>query len=402
MNDYTRRQFLAAGAVGTALVAGCFSNDPNADGDSTGNGGSGGSDGHKSNGETDEPLWTYDTGASLSTVDSDLLLGREEWTDGSGGVLALDPNSGDKLWTFGETGGYSSYSQPVVGEAIYTAFRDDAIGSGSGGLYALDRDGTVRWEQDTGSVYHTPLVADGRVYVAGDDGVVATFDAVDGDTHWTIEPDANDSPHPDLTIEAVAAGSVYITGHQRLRVLDADNGDRVWDYESPTGRMGSVVVTDRAYCGLRERIVAIEDGEQRWSTDLDGYVRLRGVTDDAVYVQLPDRIYALDPADGSRRWHQPVAGNSSVRIANQSVYTGGEELSAYAADGELRWSISLDGHEVKRLSVSGDVYATTETGIYRVADGEIVSAVSLEDVRSLVVGEDVYVGTRERVTAFDL
>lgn len=408
MDHYTRRQFVATGAIGTALLAGCLSDGSDTDdgtGDENSQRGENGSTENDGNGSEDgtDPLWTYDTGASLATVTDGILLGREEWIeDGSGGVLALDTDSGDKLWTFGETGGYTAYTRPVVDDAIYTAFRDDAIGSGSGGLYALERDGTVRWERDTGSVYHTPQVADGTVYVGGDDGVVSAFDAVDGENYWTFELDDEDEFSRNINVETVADGTLYATDEDRLLALDATDGTLAWSYRSPSGRVRSVFVTDRVYCGLREGIVALAAGEKEWWVELDSYARLRGVTDDVVYVQVPERLYAFDPEEGDQRWDVPVEENSGVTVGEDALYTSDRKLTAYAHGGESLWSLELDDGEVKRVTVDNDVYATTEDGMYRVADGEIVSSLTAEGIRSIVRGETTYVGTRENVAAFDL
>lgn len=84
-------------------------------------------------------------------------------------VHALDPKSGEALWTFA-TGGRVDGSPVIVGDRVFA-------GSADGRLFALDLEsGEPVWQFETGgSILASPAVAQQRLIVATDDGSVFCF-----------------------------------------------------------------------------------------------------------------------------------------------------------------------------------------------------------------------------------
>ena len=95
------------------------------------------------------------------------------------------------------------------------------------------------------------------------------------------------------------------------------------------------------------------DGNRRWRTHLDGYVRApvalgrNGDVIAAVYGPTP-RVVSLDAADGELRWYFPVtvSDSSEVGIASGplvdvdgNLYFGAHDDYVYSlsGDGDLRW-----------------------------------------------------------------
>ncbi|ELZ06876.1 outer membrane protein assembly factor BamB family protein [Natrialba aegyptia] len=429
MDEFTRRGVLravgAAGAVGTVAVAGCL--DASADGSPKGD------DGIDKDDDYDEIAWRYDTGGSVETVRDGILYGQEDFVDGTGGVLALDAATGEPEWRFGRTGGYSSYTAPVVDEFVYTGYGDDAIGSGSGSVYALDDDGTERWTGETGSVYHRPRLADGLLVVGSDDGAVRGFDRDSGDERWTVSVEGEDAGEPaptSPTVETVADGVAYVTDDETLYAFDLANGDERWRYDAEN-RLSSLTVTDTVYFTTRDCVGAISvDGTERWTIELDSVKRLRAVVRGTVFVVRGDDLFAIDAADGTERWSdEPDAGadtDRTIRIAAGAETDGDERiyiasdadsdsdpatLRALALDGDERWSTALGDvkestkpeakTETEPRSIStadGSVYVVTADAIHRYAfGGENHSAVPIADIWSHAVGELAYVGTRDAV-----
>ncbi|MFP9193655.1 hypothetical protein ACLI4Q_18705 [Natrialbaceae archaeon A-CW1-1] len=108
MNRVTRRSVLGIGTTTLlASAAGCLSRD-----DGTSNSGSpaDGSDDDDENGgsfaNASDP-WTYETSVFLETVAEGLVLGQEDFREGTGGLVALDVDTGEHRWGYGESGGYT-------------------------------------------------------------------------------------------------------------------------------------------------------------------------------------------------------------------------------------------------------------------------------------------------------
>ena len=97
-----------------------------------------------------------------------------EATINTGNVSSLAP-----LWT-AQTAG-SVYSSPAV------AYGMVYVGSNDGNLYAFDAmTGATKWMATTGAfLKSSPAVANGVVYVGSGDGHLYAFDAITGATKWT-------------------------------------------------------------------------------------------------------------------------------------------------------------------------------------------------------------------------
>ncbi len=415
-----RRRFVkTAGALTVVGVAGCLDGDEPGEGDDgNGDGGGGngndGNDGNGTNGEGEREtnvVWEHGVGGRVDVARDGTVYGREEFTDedGQGGVFALDASDGDHRWTYGETGGYTTYTAPVVDDAVYFGWADDAIGSGTGSLHALETDGEERWERDVGSVYDAPVVRDGTVYAGTDRGVVFAFDAEDGEQLWNFEPFSDeDAPAPTSpSVEAVSAGIVYVTAEGALYALNAEDGDETWRYEGDDRLSTAEVADGTVYATLTGRVAAFADGEELWSHEVEGTNSwIRGVRHGNVYFRHSYDLHAVDAEDGDELWSVGFGDHYSTAFDDETVYAGASDVTAFSSDGDEKWSVGLDDIEIKGISpTDGEVRAVTEEGVYRIEDGEVVWYVELPEagVRSHLFGDEhVYVGTREKVYAVSL
>jgi len=153
-------------------------------------------------------------------------------TDADGLVLAVDRESGERLWE--RSLGAAARAAPVVHDGtVYAAAKD-------GRLVALSAaDGSPRWEQRVeGDVYTTPVV-DGDRVVALAGGALAAVDAASGESRWR-------TPIGDVLINGLATTgeTVYVGGNQ-LRALDPADGSVRWEFPIPgaTGAFGGPIVT---------------------------------------------------------------------------------------------------------------------------------------------------------------
>lgn len=384
-----RREVLAgvAGLLGSAL-AGCV-------GDLTGDDSAG------------DYRWRHDTVGSVETVADGLVLGREDFAEADGGVFALDAETGDHRWTYGETGGYTSYSELAVDDAVYFGLGDDAIGSGSGELYAVEFDGTERWARSAGSVYSRPHLADGAVYAAGDDQVIRAFETDDGEPLWTAELEA-ETPESPRIVDVSSFVTVRSVG---LVTLDADDGSVRWRYDER--EVSDAFVDDAVYAATDEGLTALEadDGEQLWETALPGPKAFVGREAGRLVVNRDDGLAGFD-ADGDERWtfdavESPAdrRGRLYATLRDGVVYVGGSRVQAVDVEsGDRLWRTELDDEPVGSLSVvDGEragvaddhaVFVHVGGTIYRLnPDGEITWTDGLdEDIDGYAVDGSIFVG----------
>ena len=104
---------------------------------------------------------------SSAAVTDELVVfgGRDKF------VHAVDPQTGELLWTFPTRGRVDS-SPVLVGDRLF-------VGSADGRLYALDKQtGEKRWEYDAGRDFvASPAVAAGRLVIGATDGTLYCFGA---------------------------------------------------------------------------------------------------------------------------------------------------------------------------------------------------------------------------------
>lgn len=118
------------------------------------------------------------------------------------------------------------------------------------------------WSVATDARLSAPVVADGTLYVGGEDGVVRALDARTGDEQWQVSVGAaTRTPH-------AVGESVYVPTNEVIVALDADGTER-WRIETPA-RRGLAVTADGLYYVSAEgepTVVALDpSGTERWRT----------------------------------------------------------------------------------------------------------------------------------------
>ncbi|MFP4188207.1 MAG: PQQ-binding-like beta-propeller repeat protein [Halobacteriales archaeon] len=354
-----------------------------------------------------DSVWSHGVGGHADVVYEGTVYGRESWQDGDGSVFALDASDGTERWTHGESHGMSSHTRPVVGdEGVYFGWADDAVGSGSGDLYAVGFDGTERWTRDVGSVYDPPVVDDGVVYVGADTGALHAF-VEDGEELWRFTPETEGSS-TDASVEDIEDGVVYAVASGVVFGVDATKGDEVWRFRD--GHASTVHVNDgTVYFSGVGRVVACADGEEIWRHEVEGTNSwVRGVAGGNVYFHHGEELRAVGADGGEERWRTEIGEEKgyATGFGNEGVYVGASDLSAFGHDGDELWTVELDGSEVDGLTVGdGYVYAVTEEKAHRIENGEAVDSarVPKKNVLSHVASDGrVYVGNRDGVYALDI
>ncbi|MCB9601452.1 MAG: PQQ-binding-like beta-propeller repeat protein [Sandaracinus sp.] len=290
-------------------------------------------------------VYVADHGGTLHALTP---YGRERWSRELGGPIYSTPFVDDQgnVYVGSDARAISSFTSegdlrwrlPTEGDA------DTGLTQGPNGrlhvaagaeLFALERDGTVRWSfRASGKIFTTPAIADdGTIYVGSQD-----------DHLYAISPD----------------------------------GELRWSYRTEDDNDSSPAIGDdgTVYFGSDDRKVyaLAPDGTLRWSAAMEGMVRAPvGLgPGGAVYVGVfgpRPRVVCLDAADGHERWHfgVTVADTTEIGVASGplvdragNVYFGAHDdyLYSLAPTGELRWAFeaNADVDSSPALAPDGTLY----------------------------------------------
>lgn len=197
--------------------------------------------------ETGQEEWRFVPGERMTGVAIANTTVYLTTASGDEGTLYAVTAQGNRLWT-------RTYPESVDNLA---ASSDTVYFETGGRLFALSSGGNRRWTVRTGPLWSPPAIGDSRL-------VVGTFDG---------------------------------------RVLEVRAGRITWQYTVGEPIAPTIGPDGRIYATTREEVVAVEDGDQVWRTQIGATVlQSPTVTDDRVYVgtQL-NRTYALS-TNGSIVW----------------------------------------------------------------------------------------------------
>lgn len=242
--------------------------------------------------ETGDTRWQFDSGVVEA---SPLLIGGllyfGSWDKN---VYAIAASTGKKVWSY-RTGGEVKSSVAFDSGTVY-------VGSYDGRVYALyARGGKLRWKaggrsgfRGSGNFYATPAVAYGRVYIGSTDGRVYAFGEKTGDLLWSHS--TGDFVYSSA---AVAQRTVYVGSYDKnFYALDAATGDVKWKFKANAEISGSPTVLDGVvyFATLKERTYGLEagSGKQLW-TFPDGKYSPIVADEERVYLTGYGRVYGLEP-----------------------------------------------------------------------------------------------------------
>ena len=263
---------------------------------------------------------------------------------------------GTEEWAF-ETGDSVWSSPTVVNGTVY-------VGSHDANLYAVDAgSGSEQWRFETGDlVRSSPIVVDGTVYVGSADNDLYAVGASEGREQWRFGTVGEVLSSPTL-----ASGTVYVgSGNNSLFAVAADSGNEQWSFVARGRVCSSPTVADgTVYVGSRDGTlyaVAAGTGNEQWRFGT-GLQLLSSPTlgDGTVYVGSDQSLYAVNAGSGSEQWAFETGGRvvSSPTVADGTVYVGSADNNLYALN-------AADGTEEWRFETGDYVYASPT-----VADGKV-------------------------------
>jgi outer membrane protein assembly factor BamB len=322
---------------------------------------------------------------------------------------------GDLIWEF-ETEGVV-VSSPAIGRdgTVY-------VGSDDNNLYAINPDGTKKWEFETGGrigqVWFSPAIgSDGTIYIGSFDNKVYAINP-DGSKKWEFKTGVVlNSSSPAIGSD----GTVYVgVSHaNKIYALDGQTGAKKWEFETGSRTVSSPAIGSdgTVYVGSADnKVYALNpDGTKKWAFATGSHVYSSPAigSDGTIYVGSYDNnLYAINP-DGTKKWVFETGGwvQCSPAIgSNGTVYFGSLDSKVYALNGQTGFKVwEFDMQPAGLLDSSpaigsdGTVYVggSTDNKIY-VLDGQ-TGAKKWEFetggwVSKPVIGSDgkVYFGSKDK------
>lgn len=253
---------------------------------------------------------------------------------GAATLYALHTDSGQTAWSV-DLGATRVMASPTVGPdgTVY-------VTTAAGQLFAVDPDGNVKWIAQVGPAIKSAvgLGADGSIYSPSSDGKLYAV-SPQGQVKWTFDFGDHLGPTPLVTntqtgpgggaggASGIGSGASPSIGKDGTIYIGANNSNLY--AVAPDGSMKWLFEAERELAGI-------------WTTpalSADGSALYFGANKGG--------IYAVNAADGSRRWQYPIYGSvyaSSLLDSRGVLYTGTTIEHLYASNtttGELLWDLDV-------------------------------------------------------------
>lgn len=341
--------------------------------------------------------WRFTTGSSGSSVTSSPAIGADgtiyvgayvyDYDEGYYGKLyAINPD-GTQKWAVSV--GYSRVidSSPAIGVdgTIYVGsyYIDAWAGIYTGSLYAVNPDGTQKWQFGSNIYSSSPAIgADGTIYVGSEDsGYHGNLYAINPDgtqkwVFWTgygVSSMGGSSPAigVDGTIYVGAFVYEYGGNHGKLYAINPDGSQR-WAFptSNPVNSSPAIGADGTIYIGVYgEAFYAINpDGTQKWRSSRGGAYSPAIDEDGTIYVGDGHHDLLAINLDGTLKWRFDTGGgvSSSLAIgADDTIYVGSDVGNLYAVnpDGTEKWRFGIGSStNSPAIGADGTIYVGSSDG----------------------------------------
>jgi outer membrane protein assembly factor BamB len=223
--------------------------------------------------------WQRDALVNSSPIVRGDLLYHAATSSDRGFLRARSTSGGAERWSyeFGSDDEPSrSFGVPAIADDV--VFATGSVGperDTTGHLVALDpATGEELWtETFSAAVELTPVYSDGSVFVASEDGRLSSIDAETRSTVW-----ARQFEKPLLSKPSVGNGLVYCLSKERVTAVDRASGETVWRRTVAPVQSTITVTSTAVYVGGDDMdVFDAATGEPRWQREIDGYSGAFGV-----------------------------------------------------------------------------------------------------------------------------
>ena len=286
----------------------------------------------------------------------------------------VGPQTNTTAWNYNTGTGIYGYGSPTIGAdgTIY-------IGNNAGVLYALNPDGTQKWNYTTGSsIRSSPAIGGDRTIYFSSGKIIYALNS-NGTQKWNYT--MGDSNYASPVINA--DGTIYIGSYdQNLYAINPD-GTLKWTYTTESGTYSSglpysspaIGADGTIYIGSENgKIYAINpDGTLKWKYKATfGNIRSSPSigADGTIYFTIDSNLFAMNP-DGTLKWKYTGSGSSWSTPAignNETTYfTMGKNVYALNSNGTLKWTYETNSwpyYSSPAIGADGTIYVATEANIF--------------------------------------
>lgn len=239
--------------------------------------------------------WRYKGAA----VEAGLCLWKGQLfaADVEGRVTAFDGSTGDTTWTMTPDSLVTYLATPVVAQERLIVVDDRGL------VRALDpENGSQYWQKDTGeAVAHAPAVWQQTVYVPSTNGTLTAIDVRSGEVQWRYQ--TREQPRR-LTTPALSKDMLVVgVSDGTVRRLHPENGRLLWSVKPGGPVVGAPLLLENAIIAgsLDQHVYALDprDGKINWQTKLKGRIKSAPAMQDRHLIILaePSYVYAFVPTD---------------------------------------------------------------------------------------------------------
>lgn len=351
---------------------------------------------------TGKPIWRFNGNSHLtgdramSPKDRDYFVGAPVWHDGKVFVaVGQAPDNGDGpgcLWAIDASRSVDVTSSALVWRYAHEKFRRSVstVAIRDGLLYAVETRGNLHcfeaatgahlWSHDlNASAWASPVVVDGKVYVANEDGDVLVL-AHGREAKLLATNQTRETIYASVT---PAEGCLYVVDRSRLYAL----------HETGARPAQATATTAPASQPTQAPAIASAPASAPATRPTAGWPQFRGdpqqtgvagalpagplrlrwkfraedaiestaaIVDGNVYVGSNDGfLYCLDVRDGSRRWRYATEApiKTAPCVSGSRVFVGNSNGEFYAVDarrGERVWSIKTGSEINSSANVTGN------------------------------------------------
>jgi outer membrane protein assembly factor BamB len=293
--------------------------------------------------------------------------------DAEGDLVALNADTGAKLWTTPVTEGDDNRLARFGGGASYdsgTVYATDGLGDV---IAASAADGKILWRaKPSGPLRGSPTVANGNVYVLTQDNQFYAINQADGKVVWAGQGTLETQGVFGVAAPAASQGTV-VAGFSsgELNAYRYENGRMLWqDALSRTSISTSVstlsdidaapvIDQGRVYAlGQGGRMVALElsTGQRLWEQNFAG-ISTPWIAGEWIFLVTDDaRLVALARSSGKARWisqlqrfHNEKKKNGAITwfgpilAGNRLILTNSEGQIVYANPGDGSVQATVEG-----------------------------------------------------------
>lgn len=275
-------------------------------------------------------LWTFETGEMIDSSPAIASNGTIYIGSNDNKLYALNPN-GSKKWEF--SAGPTTYSErgkgiwgirssPAIGKdgTIY-------VGSRTTKFFAINPDGTEKWhfpEKSNLDVLSSPAIgSDGTIYFGSHEGSQSRIHALspDGTEKWSFDVQSEEYSSPAIS----ADGIIYFGSHSKKLYAAGSDGSKKWEFT-----VGDAISSSPAIGA-----------------------------DGTIYIGANDKkLYAVNP-DGKEKWH--FVTNSAINSIpaidkNGTIYVGSNDGTFYsiASDRKEKWKFNAKRGIESSATISAD------------------------------------------------